>query len=1104
MLHSALFHNFESRWYSFLLMHTLPSGRVLFGAFELDLSTGELRSIEAPDPNNKVLLREQVFQVLRMLLEREGKIVTREEIKSRLWPNDTVVDFDHSINATIKTLRRALGDSADNPRYIETLARRGYRVMLPIQYLESAPGIAPGEVTAEAPLQSSALTGKKVSHYRVLDVIGAGGMGMVYKAEDLKLGRLVALKFLPGEFAGDAVALKRFEREAQTASALNHPNICTIYEIEEHEGQPFIAMEFLQGENLRDRLSAWKQKLLPLRELLEISAQICDGLQAAHDKGIIHRDIKPANIFLCKSGTVKILDFGLAKLAVSDAALERAEAASTTVPKTSTESLTKALTRTGTAAGTAGYMSPEQVRHEELDTRSDLFSFGLVVYEMACGQRAFTGQTRVDVHEAILHQPPAPARACNPVLPRSLDLVLAKALEKDRDRRYQSATAMKDDLARITREVHPTRRRMRRAFAAGALLAVGALSVWRYEVYRHRITLAPIDTIVLADADNRTGDPVFDGALNTALRYEMEQTPYLSLLGLDKTYATMGQMKLPPTTKITPEIARQICSKTNSKMVISDSIADAGNRYHLEIRALDCGSGATLAEERNDISARSQVVHELGTTAARLRGRLGEPADSLARFNQPLEKALSSSLEALQAGTEGRKLYLAGDVEGALKLYQRAVELDPNLAVTYQGIGSAHGSLGHQDLMVASFARAYQLRERMTEKNRLNIELIYCSNVTGELDKAHSISLRALELFPRDGNFHRNLANTLIHLGQFDRAAAAEDEMARLEPSPIHFAFAAQANIIASRFKEASSWLDQAEALKFDSLGLRTQRFRLAFIEGDRSTFDRIFDSEANGPNRVLFLRERSIYEAQQGHFYSSDRLQLQASKLFSDPEDISTELVFSALQNAEAGRAIQARKTQDQALQSKLERNRKMVLALSFARSGKTENANRIAEEVSQEAPLDTLVQKYLVPTVRAAVKLQQHDPAAAIDLLRGTIRYDLAVTQSFDYLYPAYIRGLAYLESGDGRSAAGEFQKLIDNPGLCQGYITGPLARLQLGRAQRLIGDNASARKSYEEFLTLWRDADPDLPAYKEAKAEYAALIKTRLVGKNNRTPH
>ena len=540
-----------------------------------------------------------------MLLEREGKIVTREEIKGRLWPNDTVVDFDHSINATIKALRRALGDSADNPRYIETLARRGYRLMRH----DRVPGVSAGNRTwrgrlRRRPFQSSSLTGKKVSHYRVLDVIGGGGMGMVFKAEDLKLGRLVALKFLPEEFAGDAVALKRFEREAQTASALNHPNICTIYEIEEHEGQPFIAMELLQGDNLRDHLSASKQKPLPLRELLEISAQICDGLQAAHDKGIIHRDIKPANIFLCKSGTVKILDFGLAKLAGSDVALERAEAASTTVPKTfSTESLENTLTRTGTTAGTAGYMSPEQVRHEELDTRSDLFSFGLVVYEMACGQRAFTGQTLVDVHEAILHQPPAPARARNPVLPRSLDLVLAKALEKDRDRRYQSATAMKDDLARITREAHPARRWTRRALAAGALLVVGALSVWRYEVYRHRITLAPTDTIVLADVDNRTNDPVFDDALNSALRYEMEQTPYLNLLGLDKTYATMGQLKLAPTTKITPEIARQICSKTNSKMVISDSIADAGNRYHLEMRALDCGSGATLAEERTDISS---------------------------------------------------------------------------------------------------------------------------------------------------------------------------------------------------------------------------------------------------------------------------------------------------------------------------------------------------------------------------------------------------------------------------------------------------------------------------------------------------------------------
>lgn len=630
------------------------------------------------------------------------------------------------------------------------------------------------------------------------------------------------------------------------------------------------------------------------------------------------------------------------------------------------------------------------------------------------------------------------------------------------------------------------------ALASAVLLALGSLGVWRYEVYRHRITLAPTDTIALADVDNRTGDPVFDDALNTALRYEMEQTPYLNLLGLDKTYAAMGQLKLPPTTKITPQIARQICRKTNSKMVISDSIADAGNRYHLEMRALDCGSGATLAEERTDISARNQVVHELGATAVRLRRKLGEPAESLARFNQPLEKATSASLEALQIGTEGTKLFLAGNAQAALPLYQTGIELDPSLALTYEGIGTANGELGHYDLMAASLTRAYQLRDRMTEKDRVNADYLYYSWVTGEVDKAYSVLLRSLELFPRDVFFHTNLAHTLLKLGQLKRAADVENETARLEPSPLYFLWAADENITASRFNEARSWLAQAEALRFDSLDLRIERLRLAFIEGDRAALDRIFDGEALGPNRVDFLREQSRFEGQQGHFESADRLQLEASKLSSDPEDISDALVLSALRNAEAGRAFQARKTQDQALQSKFERNNKMILALSLARSGRTDEAERLADEVSRDAPLDTIVQKYLVPTVRAAVRLQKHDPRAAIDLLRETAQYELASTKSFDYLYPPYIRGLAYLELGDGRSAAGEFQKLIDNPGLCWEYITGPLARLQLGRAQRLMGNDASARESYEEFLNIWKDADPDLPIYRQAKAEYAQLKK------------
>src|SRR5882724_3985065 len=637
----------------------------------------------------------------------------------------------------------------------------------------------------------------------------------------------------------------------------------------------------------------------------------------------------------------------------------------------------------------------------------------------------------------------------------------------------------------------PARFRLRRWFGAAALLAVVAAAFWLYSSYRHRVTLSVTDTIVLADVDNRTGDPVFDDALNTALRYEMEQTPYLNVLGLDKAYATMGQLKLAPVTKITPEIARQICRKTNSKMVISDSIADAGNRYHLEMRALDCGSGATLAEEGTDISARNQVVHELGATAVRLRRKLGEPAESLARFNQPLEKATSASLEALQTGAEGTKLFLAGNPQAALPLYQRGIELDPDLALTYEGIGAANAALGHYDLRAASYTRAYQLRDRMTEKDRLNAEYLYCTHVTGELDKAYSILLRSLELFPRDVFFHTNLADTLLKLGQLKRAADVRNETARLEPSPLYFSWAAEDNISASRFNEAWSSLAQAEALKFDSLELRIQRLRLAFIEGDRGALDRIFDGEAHGPNRVVFLRWQSQFEAQQGRFDSADRLRLEESKLSSDPVDISAALVFSALQNAEAGRVIQARRTQDQALQSKLERNERMILALALARSGRTEEAKRLADEVSQEAPLDTGVQRYLVPTVRAAIKLQQHDPAA-IDLLRGTVQYDLADNHSFDYLYPAYLRGLAYLELGDGRSAAGEFQKLIDNPGLCLESINGPLAQLQLGRAQKMMGDEAASRKSYETFLDLWKSADPDIPIYQQAKAEYAKLRK------------
>jgi DNA-binding winged helix-turn-helix (wHTH) protein/Flp pilus assembly protein TadD len=637
----------------------------------------------------------------------------------------------------------------------------------------------------------------------------------------------------------------------------------------------------------------------------------------------------------------------------------------------------------------------------------------------------------------------------------------------------------------------PPRLRLREWFAAAALLAIIGATFWLYRSYRRRVSLSATDTIVLADVKNETGDPVFDDALDTALRYEMQQTPYLNILGIDKVSGTLAQLKLPPATKLTPEVARQICGKTNSKMVISQSIGDAGNSYQLQMGALDCGSGATLAKEQANIGKRNEIVHEFGVAAARLRAKLGEPGDSQARFNQPLEKALSASLEALQAATQGGKLYLAGDAEGALKLFQRAVEVDPNFGIAYGRMGAAYLILGNTELSEASYTRAYQLRDRLTEKDRLGAEITYYSNVIGDWEKEYSSVLRFLEIFPRDVFAHANLREAFVHLGQPDRAADEAAEVARLRPSSYYFGSAIQSIRFASRFNEAKSWLTKADALKFDNSLIRRERLIVAFATGDRENVEKILTEEERGSYRADFLNEHALIEIQQGRFQSAERLRLQASAQTSKAGNADSWVIPASLEDAEVGKDAQARRYESKAATSPLDRNNKIALALALARSGRAEEADKLADQVSAEKPEDTLVQHYFIPSIRAAIKLRQHDPAAAIELLRGTAKYDLAFT-GFVYLYPAYIRGLAYLELGDGQSAAVQFQKLIDNPGFTVRHVTGPLARLQLGRAQKMMGDEAAARKSYETFLDLWKDADPDIPIYQQAKAEYAKLGK------------
>jgi DNA-binding winged helix-turn-helix (wHTH) protein len=636
------------------------------------------------------------------------------------------------------------------------------------------------------------------------------------------------------------------------------------------------------------------------------------------------------------------------------------------------------------------------------------------------------------------------------------------------------------------------RQRSRKWFAATGLVAVIAAAFWLSGSYLRPVRLSASDSIVLADVKNETSDPVLDDALDAALRYEMEQTPYLNILGNDKVLGTLAQLNLPPTAKLTPDVARQICGKTNSKMVISQSIGDIGNGYHLQMRAVDCGSGATLAKVQTDIGKRNEVVQELGVTAARLRAKLGEPADSLAGFNQPVETALSPSLEALQAGTQGLKLSLAGDAAGALKLYQRAVELDPNFAVAYARMGAAYLFLGNTELSAASYARAYQLRDRLTEKNRLNTEIDYYGRVTGDWEKEYSSVLRLLEIFPRDVYAHANLRAAFVHLGQPDRAADEAAETARLRPSAYYFGSAIQSIRFASRFNEAKSWLARADALNLDSSLIRRERLIVAFATGDRDNVEKILKEEERGSYREDFLHEHSLIEIQQGRFHAAERLRRQALGPTSKAGSDDWWVVLSALENAEVAKDAQARRYESEAARRKLDRNNTIAMALALARSGQIAEAGKLADQISAERPEDTLVLSYFIPTIRAAIKLRQGDPAAAIELLRGTVKYDLAFTGSFESVYPAYIRGLAYLGIGDGQSAAAQFQKLIDNSGFSVRHVIGPLAWLQLGRAQKITGDEAAARKSYKTFLDLWQNADADIPIYQQAKTEYAKLRK------------
>ncbi len=1081
--------------------HTLPA-RVRFAEFELDLKTGELRG-----GGQTVRLAEKPFRVLSILIERGEELVTREELQKKLWPGDTVVDFEHGINTAIKILRRALGDSADDPRYIETIPRRGYRLMVPVAWIRTGNDEPSSDsLAAGTHIDTAILIGKKVSHYRVLEVIGGGGMGLVFKAEDLKLGRQVALKFLPEELVWDPTALQRFEREARTASSLDHPNICTVYEVEEHEEQPFLVMQLLEGETLRDRLAraSTAHTALPFDEALDIALQVLAGLEAAHRKGIIHRDIKPANIFLTNSGQAKILDFGLAKLVSASHELgsdglhlEPADGGTTRPQPVRPAAVDETITRLGTAMGTAGYMSPEQIRGEKLDPRTDLFSFGLVLYEMFTGQRAFSGETAAIVQDAILNDSPVPVRELNSKLPAKLVSTIGKALEKDRDRR-RSAAEMRADLESISHINKPSSRtRWKRIAAALVLSAVAAVAGIVYWRSRNATKLTDTDTIVLADFSNQTSDPVFDDALNTALRVELEQTPFLNVLGPDKVRGTLKQMNHAENETLTPALARDVCLHSNSKAVVQGRISDVGNQYGIELTAQTCQTGKTFARTKLEANERNQIVKTLGVAGNQLREKLGEPKVSLQKFNQPLDVAMSSSLEALQAFAKGRQAFAEKGPFATIPFYRRTVELDSNFARAYATLGVAYADLGEIDHAVQYLTRAYELRDRATRRASLSIESLYHMFVTGDLEKAIQILMVMTQDYPRDNVALNNLSWDLTLLGKYPEAAAQAQEALRLEPNvSTSIENLITADLSMNRLNEAEAVYDAARAHGVETPPLQAMRYLLAFLEYDNVAMAEQLKTAMGKPGfEYQLLGQQGDTEAYYGRIGTARQFSQRAVESASRagmPEAAVLWVADEAERDAMIGEAERARKGTKEGLQLSRSKVVTPFFGLTLALAGNVALAQSIADKLNEEHPQDTVIQNYWLPSIQAAIELQKNNPIKAIKILEKAIPYEIGNGGGGGNgcLSPIYVRGLAYLQAGQGEQAAAEFQKVIDHPGVVTNTIQGALSHVQLGRAQAMMGDKAAARKSYQDFLTLWKDADPDIPIYRQAKAEYAKV--------------